>query len=76
MVGVVGFEPTTLCSQSRCASQAALHSVISYVTYTMFDLGSQTLIWWTVWGMIPGCITSCVGFNNTTTNTAQTWTAA
>ncbi len=24
-VGVIGFEPTTLCSQSRCASQAALH---------------------------------------------------
>ena len=25
MVGVVGFELTTLCSQSRCANQAALH---------------------------------------------------
>jgi hypothetical protein len=24
MVGKVGFEPTTPCSQSRCASQAAL----------------------------------------------------
>ena len=26
-VGVIGFEPTTLCSQSRCASQTALHPV-------------------------------------------------
>ncbi len=26
MVRVVGFELTTLCSQSRCANQAALHS--------------------------------------------------
>ena len=25
MVGVVGFELTTLCSQSRCANQTALH---------------------------------------------------
>jgi hypothetical protein len=25
MVGMTGFEPATLCSQSRCASQAALH---------------------------------------------------
>ena len=24
-VGVVGFEPTTPCSQSRCANRAALH---------------------------------------------------
>ena len=27
MVGIVGFEPTTPCSQSRCANQAALHPV-------------------------------------------------
>lgn len=26
-VGVIGFEPTTLWSQTRCASQTALHSV-------------------------------------------------
>lgn len=26
MVGVVGFEPTTPCSQSTCANQAALHT--------------------------------------------------
>ena len=26
MVGEVGFEPTTPCSQSRCANQTALHS--------------------------------------------------
>ena len=26
LVRVVGFELTTLCSQSRCANQAALHS--------------------------------------------------
>ena len=26
MVGIVGFEPTTPCSQSRCANQAALYS--------------------------------------------------
>ena len=25
MVGVVGFEPTTPCSQSRCANRTALH---------------------------------------------------
>ena len=25
MVGAIGFEPTTLWSQTRCASQAALH---------------------------------------------------
>ena len=25
MVGVAGFEPATLCSQSRCANRAALH---------------------------------------------------
>ena len=25
MVGVAGFEPATLCSQSRCASQTALY---------------------------------------------------
>ena len=25
LVGVVGFEPTTPCSQSRCANRAALH---------------------------------------------------
>ena len=25
VVGMVGFEPTTPCSQSRCANQAALH---------------------------------------------------
>ena len=35
MVGIVGFEPTTPCSQSRCANQAALHPVtmgiISYI---------------------------------------------
>ena len=28
VVGVVGFEPTTPCSQSRCANRAALHPVI------------------------------------------------
>ncbi len=28
MVGVEGFEPPTLCTQNRCASQAALHSVL------------------------------------------------
>ena len=26
MVGIVGFEPTTLASQTRCANQTALHS--------------------------------------------------
>ena len=26
MVGVEGFEPPTLCTQNRCASQAALYS--------------------------------------------------
>jgi hypothetical protein len=25
LVSIVGFEPTTLCSQSRCANQTALH---------------------------------------------------
>ena len=27
MVGVAGFEPTTPCSQSRCANRTALHPV-------------------------------------------------
>ena len=38
MVGVAGFEPATLCSQSRCASQAALYPDRSkrLIKYSMF----------------------------------------
>ena len=36
MVGIVGFEPTTPCSQSRCANQAALHPVtMGIIAYIM-----------------------------------------
>lgn len=30
LVGVAGFEPTTPCSQSRCANRTALHPEISF----------------------------------------------
>jgi hypothetical protein len=33
LVGVTGFEPATLCSQSRCASQAALHPELVNSSY-------------------------------------------
>ena len=32
-VGVAGFEPTTLCSQSRCASRTALHPDLFSFSY-------------------------------------------
>ena len=40
MVGAIGFEPTTLCSQSRCANRTALHPeetlLISECKYKQF----------------------------------------
>ena len=32
-VGVAGFEPTTPCSQSRCANRTALHPESLYFVY-------------------------------------------
>ena len=43
MVGVVGFELTTLCSQSRCANQTALHPDKN-LFYTRF-LTFVKLVW-------------------------------
>ena len=38
MVGIVGFEPTTPCSQSRCANQAALHPVTMGIITYIFNI--------------------------------------
>ena len=35
-VGVVGFEPTAPCSQSRCANRAALHPESILKRYTFY----------------------------------------
>lgn len=40
VVGVIGFEPTTLCSQSRCASQAALHPERAEI-YTIWRIAAM-----------------------------------
>ena len=34
LVGIEGFEPSTLSSQTRCANQAALHSE-NFIAYTI-----------------------------------------
>jgi hypothetical protein len=36
-VGVAGFEPATLWSQTRCANRAALHPVLSAVALVKAD---------------------------------------
>ena len=43
MVGAEGFEPSTLCSQSRCASQTALRSdkVVGNVGVAPTPVGSR-----------------------------------
>ncbi len=47
MVGVAGFEPATLSSQTRCASQTALHTdiirkVVGVAGFEPATLSSQT----------------------------------
>ena len=38
MVGVAGFEPTTPCSQSRCANRTALHPEINTTIHYLLRL--------------------------------------
>ena len=40
-VGVAGFEPATLWSQTRCANRAALHPALTTVALAKVVLSSQ-----------------------------------
>ena len=58
-VGVIGFEPTTLCSQSRCASQAALHPVRSISAAQEFRCyKAERYDAIRVWEKVKGCVVS------------------
>lgn len=53
LVGVEGFEPPTLWTQTRCASQAALHSegskftlLVQKVKKVCFDFPTKAGIWY------------------------------
>ena len=40
-VGVAGFEPTTPCSQSRCANRTALHPETSLIDLSLLSDSNQ-----------------------------------